>query len=106
MVGDLACGFASDGDGEFGPVFLPDTDVSIRWIAAPLTPDGCEFFVDLFTGRSDVVTAIRSTVGGVPAPGVLFSQFFAEHRELVDTDLFVSVRSDCSWALTFVRQPR
>ena len=26
-------GFAHDADGEFGPVFLPDTNVSIRWIA-------------------------------------------------------------------------
>lgn len=97
-------GFAHDADGEFGPVFLPDDDVSIRWIAAPLTPDGCSFFVDLTAGSGQPVTAIRATVGGVPAPGELFSHFFAEHRNLVDTDLFVTVDSDCSWALTFVRQ--
>ena len=97
-------GFAHDADGEFGPVFLPDANVSIRWIAAPLTADGCDFFVDLAAGSGGPVSAIRATIGGVPAPGELFSQFFAEHRGLVDTDLFVSVTSDCSWALTFVHQ--
>ena len=97
-------GFAHDGDGEFGPVFLPDASVSIRWIAVPFTSDGCSFFVDLAAGSGKPVSAIRATVGGVPAPGELFRQFFAEHRELVDTDLFVTVTSDCSWALTFVRQ--
>ena len=96
-------GFAHDADGEFGPVFLPDADVSVKWIAAPETPAGCSFFVDLTAGSREPVTAIRATVGGVPAPGELFSNFFAEHRNLVDTDLFVSVNSDCSWALTFVR---
>jgi hypothetical protein len=97
-------GFAHDADGEFGPVFLPGASVSIRWIAAPFTADGCSFFVDLSSGSGDPVSAIRATVGGVPAPGELFSQFFAGHPELIDTDLFVSVTSDCSWALTFVQQ--
>jgi hypothetical protein len=97
-------GFAHDANGEFGPVFLPDAKVSIRWIAAPFTSDGCNFFVDLRTGSGEPVSAIRATVGGVPAPGELFSQFFAGHRDLIDTDLFVAVTSDCSWALTFVRQ--
>lgn len=97
-------GFAHHADGEFGPVFLPDADVSIRWIAAPLTPEGCSFFVDLTAGSREPVTAIRSTVGGVPAPGELFSYFFAQHPNLVDTDLFVTVTSGCSWALTFVRE--
>jgi hypothetical protein len=96
-------GFAHDADGEYGPVFLPDANVSIRWIAAPLTASGCSFFVDIAAGSGEPVSAIRATVGGVPAPGELFSQFFAGHSELIDTDLFVSVVSDCSWALTFVR---
>ena len=97
-------GFAHDADGEFGPVFLPDAEISIRWIAAPVTAGGCSFFVDLRAGSAEPISGIRATVGGVPAPGELFSQFFAEHRELIDTDLFVTVTSDCSWALTFVRQ--
>lgn len=97
-------GFAHDADGQFGPVFLPDADVSVRWIAAPPTADGCSFFVDFTAGSGEPVSAIRATVGAVVAPGELFSRFFAEHRGLVDKDLFVTVTSDCSWALTFVRQ--
>ncbi len=97
-------GFGHDADGEFGPIFLPDANVSIRWIAAPFTAGGCSFFADLTAGSGEPVSAIRATVGGVPAPGELFSQFFAEHDELIDTDLFVSVTSDCSWALTFAQQ--
>jgi hypothetical protein len=97
-------GFAHDANGQFGPVFLPDARVSIRWIAAPPTADGCSFFVNLTAGSGEPIRAIRATVGGVPAPGDLFSQFFSEHRELVDTDVFVTVTSDCSWALTFIHQ--
>jgi hypothetical protein len=96
-------GFAHGADGEFGPTLLPDANVSIRWLAAPLSPAGCSFSVALTAGSGDPVNAIRATVGGVPAPGELFSQFFAGHRELIGADLFVSVQSDCSWALTFVR---
>lgn len=96
-------GFAHDADGEFGPVFLPDASVSIRWIAAPLTSAGCAFSVDMAAGSREPVAAIRATVGGVPAPGELFSQFFTGHPDLIGADLFVTVESDCSWALTFVR---
>jgi hypothetical protein len=97
-------GFAGNSDGEFGPVLLPNADVSIRWIAAPQTPSGCSFFVDLRASSRKPVTAIRATIGGVPAPGQLFRQFFAGHPRLSDADLFVSVDSDCSWALTFVQE--
>jgi hypothetical protein len=97
-------GFAHDASGEYGPVLLPDGDVSIRWIAAPLTANGCSFAVDLRPGSGEAVPAIRSTVGGYPAPGELYAQFFDQHPEL-DGDLFVVVTSDCSWALTFVLNP-
>jgi hypothetical protein len=97
-------GFAGDADGEFGPVRLRNADVSIRWLAAPLTPNGCSFFVDLAAGSGKPLGAIRATVGGVPAPGTLFRQFFTEHSELIDVDLSVSVDSDCSWALAFVQE--
>jgi hypothetical protein len=96
-------GFANDADGEYGPVLLPNADVSVRWIAAPPTPNGCSFFVDVRVGSGKPVSAIRATVGGVQAPGELFSQFFSGHPELIESDLFVSVQSDCSWALTFVQ---
>jgi hypothetical protein len=96
-------GFAHDADGEFGPILLPNADVSIRWIAAPPTSGGCSFFVNLTPGSGEPVSAIRATVGGVPAPGELFSEFFAGHPRLIGRDVFVSVQSDCSWALTFVQ---
>lgn len=96
-------GFANDADGEYGPVPLSDADVSLRWFIAPLGADGCSFAVDLRPGSGAPVPAIRATLGTTPAPGELFSQFFASHPELRG-DLFVSVTSDCSWALTFVRQ--
>jgi hypothetical protein len=41
-------------------------------------------------------------LGTAPAPGVLHSDFFTNHPELVG-DVFLRVTSDCSWALTFVR---
>lgn len=98
-------GFAHDASGEYGPVILPDAEFSVRWIAAALAPGGCSFAVDLRPGSGDPTPAIRTTVGAYPAPGELFSQFFASHPELRG-DIFVTVTSDCSWALTFVRTPQ
>ena len=98
-------GFAGDRSGEFGPVRLSDNNVAIRWIAAALTPDGCDFSVDLTPAGGEPVPAIRAQVGGAPAPGDLFSTYFENHPELIDTDLLVNVDSACSWALSFVRVP-
>lgn len=95
-------GFAHDADGEFGPVLLPDEQVSARWIASP-PEGGCSFFVDLRAGGGEPIPAIRSTLSSFPAPGELFHEFFAEHDELIGPEVFVIVTSDCSWALTFVR---
>jgi hypothetical protein len=97
-------GFAGTNDGEFGPVTLPDANVSIRWLASPSTSAGCDFFVDLATADGKPVRTIRATIGGVPAPGELFPDFFAAHDQLTRTEIFVTVRSDCSWALTFVHE--
>ena len=96
-------GFAGSRSGEFGPVRLPDADVVLRWIAAALTPDGCTFSVDLTPTGGDPVPAIRAQVGGAPAPGDLFSTYFENHPELIDTDLLVNVDSACSWAVSFVQ---
>ena len=96
-------GYAGDRSGEFGPIRLPDTNVAVRWIATSLTPDGCTFSVDLAPTGADPVPVIRATVGGAAAPGDLFPTFFANHPELIDTDLLVRVDSACSWALSFVR---
>ena len=97
-------GFAGERDGEFGPITLPSANVSVLWLAAPPTPDGCSLFVDLAPRNGEPVHAIRATVGGVPAPGELVASFFDTHRTLVGPDVSVSVTSDCSWALTFVRE--
>jgi hypothetical protein len=96
-------GFAHDADGEYGPVLLPGANVSMRWIAAPFDTGGCSFAVDLRAGSGAAVPAIRATVGTFPAPGELFSQFFGSHPDLVGSDLFIAVRSNCSWAMTFVQ---
>lgn len=98
----FVAGFAHDANGEYGPVRLTDANYAIRWIAAPPTIDGCSFAVDLRRGTDPTVPAIRATIGAVVAPGVLSSDFFADHQELVG-DLFVTVTSNCRWALTFVR---
>jgi hypothetical protein len=97
-------GYANDASGEYGPVLLSDAQVSITWAAVPLGSDGCSFAVDLQPGSGSTITAIRSTVGQYPAFGDLYSQFFDEHPEL-HGDIFVSVTSDCSWALAFVHNP-
>ncbi len=97
-------GYAHDASGEYGPVLLPDdAAVTVRWIAASLGPDGCSFAVDLRAGSGQAIPAIRTTIGTYPAPGDLYSQFFREHPDLRG-DIFVTVTSDCSWALTFVRE--
>ncbi|MEX1072272.1 MAG: SH3 domain-containing protein [Chloroflexota bacterium] len=98
----ILAGFGHDGAGEFGPVHVEDANVTVRWVASPLNGSGCSFNVDFTPGTATPVPAIRATIGSAPAPGNLYGQFFAEHPELVG-DLFVSVTSDCSWALTFLR---
>lgn len=95
-------GFAHDADGEYGPVRVADANYGIRWVAAATDGNGCSFSVDLRPGSGTPVPTIRATVGGLPAPGDVYGQFFADHPELLG-DLFVIVTSDCSWALTFVR---
>jgi hypothetical protein len=98
----IVAGFGHDGNGQFGPVHLEDANYTVRWVASPVVGEGCSFSVDFTPGAGTAVPAIRATIGSAPAPGNLYGQFFAEHADLVG-DLFVSVTSDCSWALTFVR---
>jgi len=95
-------GAAHDGDAEFGPVRLTDASYQIRWIASPPTIDGCAFAVDLRAGAGSPIPAIRATIGAVVAPGILNAEYFGDHPELTG-DIFVTVTSTCSWALTFVR---
>ncbi len=99
----IVAGFAHEGDGEFGPVPIADANYSVRWVASVLPGGaGCAFSVDFVAGSGTAVPAIRATLGAAPAPGSLYTDFFAGHPELTG-DLFVRVTSDCSWALTFLR---
>lgn len=99
----IVAGFAHDGNGEFGPVPIPDPNHAVRWVATVLPGgSGCSFSVDFVPGSGTAVPAIRATLGTAPAPGNLYTDFFAGHPELTG-DLFVRVTSDCSWALTFLR---
>jgi hypothetical protein len=97
-------GFAGESDVEAGPVMLANAHVSVLWLAAPSTSAGCSFFVDLAAGNAKPVHAITATIGGAPAPGQLFSNFFLAHDGLVGAPVTMSVRSDCSWSLTFARE--
>lgn len=99
----IVAGFAHEGDGEFGPVPITDANYAVRWVAAVLPGGGgCTFSVDFVPGSGTAVPAIRATLGTAPAPGNLYTDFFAGHPDLTG-DLFVRVTSDCSWALTFLR---
>jgi hypothetical protein len=99
----IVTGFAHEGDGEFGPVPIADANYAVRWVASVLPgTGGCTFSVDFVPGSGTAVHAISATLGTAPAPGNLYTDFFAGHPELTG-DLFVRVASDCSWALTFLR---
>jgi hypothetical protein len=98
----IVAGFGLVGNGEFGPVHLLDANYDVRWVAAPVAGEGCTFNVDFTPGAGTAIKAIRAAIGSAPAPGILYGQYFADHPDLIG-DLFVSVTSDCSWALSFIR---
>lgn len=99
----VVAGFAHEGNGEFGPVPVSDADYGVRWVASvPAGAGGCTFSVDFVPGSGTAVPAIRATLGTAPAPGSLYTDFFAKHPELTG-DLFLRVTTDCGWALTFLR---
>lgn len=99
----IVAGFAHEGNAEYGPVPLQDANYEMLWVAAVLPGGGaCSFSVDLVPGSGTAVSTVRATLGTAPAPGILHSDWFAGHPELVG-DVFLRITSDCSWALTFVR---
>jgi hypothetical protein len=99
----IVAGFAHEGNGEFGPVHIEDANYMLLWVASVLPGGaGCSFSADLVPGSGTAVPAVRSTIGTAPAPGTLYGDFFAEHPELVG-DVFLRVTSDCSWALSILR---
>lgn len=99
----IVAGFAHEGNGEFGPVRLDDANYTLTYVAVALSgAAGCSFSADLVPGSGEPVPALRATLGTAPAPGNLYTDFFAGHPELVG-DIFLRVTSDCGWALSFLR---
>jgi hypothetical protein len=95
-------GFADIAAGEFGPLALPDAEITLRWIASTHEREVCNFSLDLTAGAGEPVRAVRTPVGAFPASGELPAQFFASNPALRD-NVFALVESDCSWAIAFVR---
>jgi len=94
---------AAAGDAEEGPIEIGEGDHAIRWIARD--PEGvrCSFAVSLATPGADPVQTIRATVGSGIDRGTLQPQTFASLG--VRGTAFVSVVSDCTWALVMLRVP-
>ena len=97
-------GMAATGDAEEGPIEIGDGDHAIRWIARD--PEGvrCSFAVSMAPPGSDPVQTIRATVGSGVDRGTLQPQTFASLG--VRGTTFVSVVSDCTWALVMLRVPQ
>ena len=94
---------AATGDAEEGPIDIRAGDHAIRWIARD--PEGvrCSFAVSLSPPGGESVQTIRATVGSGIDRGTLQPQTFDSLG--VRGTAFVSVVSDCSWALVVLRMP-
>ena len=94
---------AATGDAEEGPTEIGEGDHAIRWIARD--PEGvrCSFAVSLAPPGGAPVQTIRATVGSGIDRGTLQPQTFAALG--VRGTAFVSVVSDCTWALVMRRVP-
>jgi hypothetical protein len=95
--------YAELGDAEYGPIDLGDGEHAVRWIAVDPERRRCQFSVAMTDADSTDVPAIRATIGNDVVPGTLQPQSFAA---LGITGLaFVTITSDCDWALAVVRVP-
>ena len=95
---------AQAGDAEQGPVEIGEGDHAIRWIGLDPERRRCAFAVSMTpAGGGDPVPAIRATIGTGVDRGTLQPQSFAALG--LRGPVFVSVVSDCAWALTIVRVP-
>jgi hypothetical protein len=97
-------GAAHTGNAEFGPIEVADEHHAIRWLALDPEGVGCSLAVSLAADSADPIAAIRATVGNATVPGTLQPSYFRDQPSLRG-QLFVSVQSDCAWALAFVRIP-
>lgn len=95
---------AASGNAEEGPIEIDeDDDHAIRWIARDPEGSGCSFAVSLVSAGAEPVPTIRATVGSGIDRGTLQPQTFAALD--VSGAAFVSVTSDCAWALVILRVP-
>ena len=100
----VVAGYALTGDAEHGPIEIIDAEHAIRWIAVDPEGERCRFAVTLEPAGSEPVPAIRATIGDSVVPGTLQPSFFAA-QETVRGQVFLTVESDCAWALAIVRMP-
>jgi len=95
---------AQAGDAEQGPIEIGEGDHAIRWIGLDPERRRCSFAVSMTAaGGAEPVPAIRATIGTGVDRGTLQPQSFAALG--MRGPVFVSVASDCTWALTIVRVP-
>ena len=95
---------AQNGDAEQGPIEIGEGDHAIRWIGLDPERRRCTFSVSMApAGGGEPLPAIRATVGTGIDRGTLQPQSFAALG--MRGPVFVSVISDCAWALTIVRVP-
>jgi hypothetical protein len=95
--------YAQTGNAQYGPIEITDADHAIRWIA--LDPERVRCQLSVLLGNSDAtpVPVIRATVGNGVDPGMLQPGSFAAFG--VRGQVFVTIESDCSWALVIERLP-
>jgi hypothetical protein len=94
---------AGSGPAEEGPIQIGDDDHLVRWIAADPERVGCRFAVSLTPAGGEPVPTIRATVGSGVDRGTLQPQTFEALG--VTGAAFVTVDSDCDWALVLARAP-
>lgn len=94
---------AGTGDAEEGPTEIGEGDHAIRWIARDPEAVRCSFAVFLAAPTGEPTPTIRATVGSGIDRGTLQPQTFAALG--VRGAAFVSVVSDCAWALVLLRVP-
>ncbi len=95
---------AQTGDAEQGPIEIGEGDHAIRWIGLDPERRRCSFAVSMApAGGGDPLPAIRATIGTGVDRGTLQPQSFAALG--LRGPVFLSVVSDCAWALTLVRVP-
>jgi hypothetical protein len=98
---DSVASLAGSGPAEEGPIQIGEGDHVVRWIAADPERIGCRFAVSLTPAGGDAVATIRATVGTGVDRGTLQPQTFEALG--VGGPAFVTVDSDCDWALAIAR---